>query len=654
MWGGLMCRIVVIGVLCMLLFSSCGKPDIKPNIIMQEVLVEYDADNIGAFAAAEDGTVYIVGSQGGASDKSSGLSLRRYDCQGELTGEYPLDDYFFIRAAAAGADGSVYFTAQGSGPDLCLYRFYPDTGQIDPLCSFSYFVNIKQLVCMGERVYVLGQQRWKKLYAAGADYDFSAEERLVYYNEDDGEVYDLGLEFPVNIARGIENKLAVLGYLPAAGYCLMEYDPKSDSMEVKREFDEFLFDNFAVSGEGELIYSYMSNPFGLLLTDGSGERPESELFREAMPEGLVGYAGGMVFCQRNDSKHLVSFPLEKVRRNNRTVRLITAQGSDAPYGCGYVLDRIDMDWDKLVLKALAQDKDYDLCIASTADSGTGKMRDSASFYPLNGIPGVEEYLERCFPYVREAAVKEDGTIWMLPYRIWIRGFLVQEEKLEQAEIPLQPGITCAGLAELVCGLDAEQRKLFNFSPYYLAQCFIDQYLWKYSPSGDGLFLTCMENWKQLYRDIPEIPAAPVEDILYRQTLLGWGDWSEQLELERYEEERYSFYSFPKAEEGSGNCMVCCFLAVNPNSERLEEALSYIADLAAFLTAQDGVWYFTDLETEPGSFAEQVHNVCRDGELPFATDADVYRKGLEKALSGELGLEEYVEEVIQKYRMYLEE
>ena len=55
-----------------------------------------------------------------------------------------------------------------------------------------------------------------------------------------------------------------------------------------------------------------------------------------------------------------------------------------------------------------------------------------------------------------------------------------------------------------------------------------------------------------------------------------------------------------------------------------------ADLAAFLTAQDGVWYFTDLETEPGSFAEQVHNVCRDGELPFATDADVYRKGLEKA------------------------
>lgn len=63
-----MCRIVVIGVVCMLLFSSCGKPDIKPNIIMQEVLVEYDADNIGAFAAAEDGTVYIVGSQGGASD----------------------------------------------------------------------------------------------------------------------------------------------------------------------------------------------------------------------------------------------------------------------------------------------------------------------------------------------------------------------------------------------------------------------------------------------------------------------------------------------------------------------------------------------------------------------------------------------------------
>ena len=42
--------------------------------------------------------------------------------------------------------------------------------------------------------------------------------------------------------------------------------------------------------------------------------------------------------------------------------------------------------------AHGQDKDYDLCIGSTYDSASQVMKDSESFYPLNDIPGVEEYL----------------------------------------------------------------------------------------------------------------------------------------------------------------------------------------------------------------------------------------------------------------------
>ena len=74
------------------------------------------------------------------------------------------------------------------------------------------------------------------------------------------------------------------------------------------------------------------------------------------------------------------------------------------------------------------------------------MKNSNSFYPLNDIPGIEEYLDRCFPYVREAATKEDGTIWMLPFLVFVDGMLVQEVKFLQDNIIFSDGVTCEKLA----------------------------------------------------------------------------------------------------------------------------------------------------------------------------------------------------------------
>ena len=101
-------------------------------------------------------------------------------------------------------------------------------------------------------------------------------------------------------------------------------------------------------------------------------------------------------------------------------------------------------------------------------------------------------------------------------------------------------------------------------------------------------------------------------------------------------------------------VTCYFITVNPNSSRLNEALAYVADLAAYLGARDDLYFLKDFETEPGSFIDQLRGLYEYGEVYFAIDPDVYMIGLDEVMAGEIPPEEYAREAERRLRMYLGE
>ena len=650
-------RIFFVGLFFIVcVFAACGKVKIEPNPPLQEVLTKYKLDDISTFAAADNGTAYILCYTPSDNIFVSGNCMYQFDAAGEQTGEYVLSDYAQLTTIDVGEDEhTVYFTGQGMRPDLCLFALNAETGEVEELCAFPYFQNIKKIVYINGRVYVLGQQQWAyQTVDEAGDYNFAGGERLVYYDINTKEIYNLGFEYPINIAPVKDDILAVLGYLPAEGYCIMEYDPKKDAMQVRQRLKRYSFDNFAVCNNGDsLLYSYDIN-FGLMMVDYENPEMEVEIYEDVAWERNIEAVKDRIYCMDEITKDVVSFPLSAVRRENKAVKLISSWGNVAPYGCGYALERIAVPWDQIVLKTLAQDKDYDLCIGSTYDSSSQVMKDSDSFYPLNDIPGVKEYLERCFPYVKEAATKEDGTIWMLPFIVEGRGLLIKEDELLQAGIPISRGMTYAEFANAVHGRSEQQKGLLYLPMYMIARSCMDQYI-SHSSLDDPLFQEYIEVLKQLYIDLPFRSGQKISnDLLLRYEFFGRDYWTNYWYIEQYKEAGYTLCSFPSAGNSGKNVVYCYFLAVNPNSLRLKETLSYIADLTAYLMAQENVWYFTDYQVEPGSFEEQIYQLYQNGEIPFSVDADVYLNDMEKAFSGEIPVEQYVEDVRQKLLKYQKE
>lgn len=633
--------------------TACGKKQMEPNVPLQDLIVEYPLDNLLAFAAEEDGTVYAVNLDVSAQEPE--YKLYRFDGQGEREECTSLKSYSMIEALALSADGNgVYFTAQTDeyGSDLCLFEYETENGTITMLCRFPYFDNIKQLVRVGDIFYVLGcSPHWQAEGTPTLGYSFSGE-RLVSYSPVTGEQTQLGFGFPVSMAASGTGTLIVCGYMEGDGYCMMEYDPKKDSMQVISRMSEYKFDKFAVSGGGkDVIYDYHTNSRGLVLSDIHQLSVEAELF----PDGItlkVGpvCVGGRVYCDSIRSGTLVSFPLDAVQRQNREITFITREygALEAPYGCGYLMTRVELSDEKFTLKVLARDKDYDLCMGDTLADNGSNLRENGVFYPLNDVPGIQEYLERCFPYVREAATKEDGTIWMLPVKVNVFGLVAKREALEESGITLRKDMTWEDYKEMVYGMANGQRELLLISDVFFKKMFSNQYFTHYHTVENELFANSVAALSEIWK-IECGGKATVENFIFER--VSEPKWIESTYMkEQYYGEDAVFVGMPKLEVSDRNLASCIFLAVNPDSARRDEVIAYMGDLIAYQMRREDVPYFADWQGVDALDAA-VHEVYENGEIAFAPDPDIYEDGLEELLSGMLPLEEYIRRTEQKLRTY---
>lgn len=654
--GGYFCFLVF----CITVFwAACGKEKAEPGVPLQDVTTEYETKGaVRAVSALKDDTVFVV------TASPSGYGLARFDGEGNCVDSYILDGYVNIDSIVAAEDGKIiYFAGQKENSiHLYLFAFHTDTKQADELCDFGMdLARVRKIVLLEDKMYVMGQEKMRAgSFGNYADYDFSLGDTLLCCSMESGEYSNLDFEYPINIAESGKGTLLILAYFPEEGYCFMEHNPENGSVKQKVKLDCYKFNDFAVCNNGDsLLYDYVGNSRGLVLADFDNLDLEIDIYMDSLiavvSDSKVWYENGRVYLEDAGSQKLVGFPLDDVQKKNKTVRLVATSELSyiAPYGCGYALERQEEDWDKIALKVLAQDQDYDLCMGSSGYARGLAMRDSDVLCPLNDVPGIEEYFDRCFPYVREAATTEAGEIWMLPFSANVYAMLVHEERAAQEGLNLHNNMTFAEFVQFVQGLSEKEQGMFYMDPKEIGDDILGKYFGHYTSVQGEKFLEYMEGLRVLYRKENLLnPPGDVNQEILLCTIESFGRFP--MSLSYLGREGFSVYSIPKGEDLDKNNVTLYYLAVNKKSKHKEEALCYLADLIAYLMKEEELLIFKDYKTEAGSREEQIHQLFENGEVFFAIDEDVYQKDYAEVLKSNQPLEEYAKEVERRLQLYLKE
>lgn len=428
---------------------------------------------------------------------------------------------------------------------------------------------------------------------------------------------------------------------------MMQYDETRDAIKTIAKTKEYKMHNFALSGGKDVIYQTPSR--GVVISSLDNLDVESELY----PDGFfwdndLCYVNGRVAC-RAFNREIIRFVLEDVKKDNRTIRYIsTGYEPEEPYGCGYEMQRTELEKDKFALKILSLDQDYDLCMVNTSDSISDNLRKNGVFYPLNDVPGVQQYLDACYPYVREAATDEDGNIWMLPISVDIPGVVAGKEGRDKGL--MHEGISYKEYFDAHSLLTAEDKTRVRMPWAMMFEFLFMQYFSENTTADTEEF----RNLIRLFADNSEIlmnHASNSSNRFYEYVRYA-SEYSAQ-HISELGDETLA-YELPKYTEGAKNVGSCVFLAVNPQSEHLDATLAYISSWIAYkLKTGDKPLFFQQQEAPKTEYEASVQKLYRNGKIGYMMDGSVVT-GWEEVLKDVSKLEAYVKETDRKLQIYLKE
>lgn len=352
-------------------------------------------------------------------------------------------------------------------------------------------------------------------------------------------------------------------------------------------------------------------------------------------------------CQRDYVKDNVSVKL-----------LATDWFSYIPFGCGRTVTEKRLSNEEFALTVLSQDRSFDACVLSSSQDFSKNFRDNGSFYALNDVPGVSEYVERCFPSVRDAVINSEGEIWALPLSINVPCAIYHTENVRAADFSPN-GLT---LEELI----AEAGSLFASDPSRRDICisaeavipmllchelngeadvldradFTEKMNFLKTEMSDELFGSDVstESNNRMRRDFGANMLVMLAEAKQTQLDFSVNDQIHAADLF----------------EGK-NPADCVFLCVNPSSDNLSATLEYITALCGYLSSKTNDFMLDDptMYSESACIAE-LFEIYRDSEIFFRIPDEILLEPVKQYRQGVLSLDDLISEADRKLSAYLNE
>lgn len=538
------------------------------------------------------------------------------------------------------------------------------------LTTMPWFDNSQSihLAIADHKVFVIGSHRdyanqtFTSMKEDG--YRYTGNKIAVYdLNTSQWEVLDI--EYPISMNTTYDSRLLIYAYDKELGYYFTYYEPDTAVYSQAVYNDTRYLDYFIVYNDSN-DFLYIENYKTIVSTNPSDSTIKKEMIPidSTISKYHVKATKEFTYYVDGTRSNIIRLKNEAYLRNNKNI--VTLQRKQisymAPFGLGYSFKVLEKDKDEMALSILSKDDSFDLFQLHSNDDISYHIKEKAVFYPINDVPGVKEYLDACFPYIKVAATTTDGDIWMLPIFVDIPTYIYNNNLIKENNIDFNQNMDIDTFIKTVHQVSSSPKTkdlYFNLKDDVVRNIFLE-YLKEQQDFDTDTFRQLAINMKQylnyqldsshgksmlnasytLYkeRDFLYLLQRGVESQLYFK-------WDEILHA----------MSIPSINNSQTRMASCYFIAVNPASENISESLNYISSLSKYLMqttdyimVQDRNHY-TDTQ-----IMDELYEIYSNGEIQFTLEYEIYQEDFDSYLRNEIDLDTFISEANRKLKIYLEE
>ncbi len=669
-----------------LAFSSCSSP--KPvNIdpIYNEERVEYDADsidisiyeeNIYTFGYLPEKDMDIISVFDG-----TGKKLREFDMKNGHSGTCDI------------ADGTIYNayslweysdeTGEYTFSRIILYSTDIKTGDSEEICCFENISSVYKIRTVGDKLYWIGTKKdaqpFEESILTSDDtliYHFDLGNVFGYVDLNKGEIVETDISHPVAFSER-NGRIYVYNYEEGKGYQFYDYTAnavicKTNKIKNINDF-EIINDNadfvFTISNEqspyvNTLTFTGMDNTSGIIQLD-DGIFPH----RFSAEGDYLCLSGGENF---SDNEHKVyKYYVGNVSTENPPIRVITDSDivRNFPlFSCGYQIKKDKLSSGEFSLTVLSLDKNYDMVMLDSNESCASEIKSKGSFYPLNDIPGVKEYIDGCFPGLKEAATDENGDIWMLPVSVDVPVIRYNVKNCAEKGISFS-----SDLSDFISNIN----KAYDYPEYFFCESYtvVRSMLTSYLSENDSFDTNVFRNIAGIIRknyfskalrndskvssafsnkmfEDPWIPDSELYKDIYDKALFALTPYLKEQKNSIGDE---SLLAAPIPTVNGVNSAFCTFISVNPNSEHLEETLLFIEKtVSRFANKKNGFIMADRTLYDEDPYTRSLYDIYANSKVFFTVPWEIYQDDFESYAKGMIELEDFIAEADRKLSAYLYE
>lgn len=435
------------------------------------------------------------------------------------------------------------------------------------------------------------------------------------------------------------------------GWYFAEYDTEKDTMINKIYQDMGYMSSFAICNENnDFIYvSYNSSSKVLTYAKLGENNNEIELLPDFKNGSDIVHKYGNTYSKSLDSKTILRIKNSAYMYDNKPITLLSTENYQGynPFGCGYQMKNVYKTEQELALAVLSQDSNYDLFFLDSNQAVADNIKNQGSFYPLNELKAVNDYLDACFPYIKEAATNEEGQIWMIPIRVDIPLILYNRTNCLNRGIQFPVGNLSFDLFQTllhIASLEEANKELYSVNAYHLSHNLLNQYSSKYDKYDTNEFIKISMGIKEYlnYKDVDNKFGS--DNIITNYYSNRTNDLMFLYARNLYElssntsHEDVRVRAVPQISGFTKNLAACHYISVNPNSKNLDLVLSYISELCQYLVEQDEMMMFVDKKIYGDrDLFDSLYSIYSNGEIFFAYPDDILKDDFDKYLLDEIDL-----------------
>lgn len=564
-----------------------------------------------------------------------------------------------------------------------LYSVGVNGGEAEKICDFDGVSDVKKICASNDgNIYFLAEKPNYERYSdviyldnnEAIDYQYSGEV-FASCGRDGGNYIESDIPYPMAFDER-DGTVIVYAFEQENGFYFRNY--KTEETGYTNKLGN-VTDMELINDNNDIAFSALSDYIGTLAVSGITDESGIVQLDDSLYFSVCGSicAEGDELCVNalNDPydpyRSVFRYNTASVNTADPPVNLIFSSFYKPLFSCGSQIKNERLSSEEFALSVLSLDPGYDLMMMNTREYYAYNVKEKGSFYPLNDIPGVSEYIEKCFPSVRETAVDENGDIWMLPLSLDVSTVIYNKKNCADSGIAFTSDVS-----DFVSQIRkaSEVSEYYECSEYLVTESMFNSYL----SVNDGFDTEIFRNFAPLLKEIltdkafqynPNVnvglalSSKPINDKMgysdeqtddTYQNALFTAIFSSDSQRTIIDDENLLAASMPYV-TGTKPCSVCSFICVNPNSAHLEETLAYVERLTSYLTLKNESFVFDDKDSFGNTpLAKSLYEIYANTSIYFDIPATVYYNDFNKYRAGEITLEEFIAEADCRLSAYLNE